>query len=93
MSKNREGKNKVKIQKEIQSGTAEPSFLELSSSAIKDNHIVLWDMPGSDDNKGITQILINSYFYTRVFELQHKIKMVLVINYGDITFDEKGNSL
>ena len=50
-----------------------------------DNSIItLWDTPGFGDTKGITQILINTYFIHRLFSLQPQVKLVFTINFDDL---------
>lgn len=52
---------------------------------------MLWNTPGFGDTKGITQILINTYFIHRLFNLQQQVKLVFTINFNDIVLDKKGN--
>lgn len=50
----------------------------------------MWDTPGFGDNKGITQILINTYFIHRIFNIQKQIKLIFTINFNDLSLDLKG---
>jgi hypothetical protein len=43
-------------------------------------------MPGIGENRGSNQTLVNSYFYTRIFEAQREVKIALVIKHNDITW-------
>lgn len=36
---------------------------------------------------------MNMYFYTKIFEVQNKIKISLLINHTDLNFSYKGNHL
>jgi hypothetical protein len=51
---------------------------------------MLWDTPGFGDTRSATQILINTYFIYRLFNLQQQIKMVFTINYNDLDVSKKG---
>jgi hypothetical protein len=53
-------------------------------------NILMWDSPGFGDNKGITQILINTYLLNRLFSLQQKVKLIFTINYDDIKTTQRG---
>jgi hypothetical protein len=52
----------------------------------------LWDSAGFGDNQGITQIIINTYLFNRLFSLKQKVKLVFTINFDDIKTSQKGNS-
>ncbi len=67
----------------INSGTVYPAFSTIKS-IYDESTIVLWDTPGFGDTKGITQILINTYFIHRLFSLQPQVKLVFTINFDDI---------
>jgi len=43
-------------------------------------------MPGFGDNRGLTQILINTYFIHRIFALHDHVKLAFTISYPDIKF-------
>jgi hypothetical protein len=51
---------------------------------------MLWDTPGFGDTRSATQILINTYFIYRLFNLQQQIKMIFTINFNDLAVDQKG---
>jgi len=63
----------VKIEIKASAGTKIPAVLTLKffkSSEPTKSSVKLWDMPGFGDNRGLTQILINTYFMHRIFALQ-----------------------
>lgn len=55
------------------------------------DNVILWDTPGFADTKGITQVLINTYFITRLFKIEEKIKLIFTINFLDLKEDQKGS--
>ena len=50
-------------------------------------------MPGQDDNRGINFLLMNNYFYVRLFEIHQSVKLAYVVKHSDIDPGEKANSL
>lgn len=50
------------------SGTAYPAKKQMKTNPNQDQ-IMLWDSAGLADTKGITQILINTYFIYRIFNI------------------------
>ena len=54
---------------------------------------MLWDMPGLNENRGVTQALINNYFIHRIFKLYTKVKLIFSIKYDIIRRDNKSLDL
>ena len=54
---------------------------------------MLWDMPGLNENRGVTQALINNYFIHRIFKLYTKVKLIFSISYDTIKRDAKSLEL
>jgi energy-coupling factor transporter ATP-binding protein EcfA2 len=45
---------------------------------------VYWDCPGFDDTSGPKQDIPNAFFLKKIFDTAKKVKLVLVIEYGDL---------
>lgn len=50
-------------------------------------------MSGFGDNRGLTQILINTYFMHRILSLSKAIKIAFTISFHDFLFSNKGSKL
>lgn len=53
----------------------------------------MWDTPGFGDTKGLTQILINTYFIHRIFNLHKQVKLIFTLNFSDLDLSLKGEKL
>lgn len=86
----KEGKEGIVfIENDGVSGTAYPAHLKMIGDHVIET-VDLFDTPGSGDTKGITQILINTYFIHRLFNILPTVKLFFTINYMDLRLDQKG---
>ena len=62
---------------------------------MKGNNVIesidLWDTPGFGDTKGITQILINTYFIHRLFNILPSVKLFFTIHFAHLSADKRGS--
>jgi hypothetical protein len=50
-------------------------------------------MPGQDDNRGINFLLMNNYFYVRLFEIHQRVKLAYVVKHADIDPGDRANGI
>jgi hypothetical protein len=67
MNQDKDGFKGIRIEEEIIAGTIHPAWVSMPEPIGDGEEIVLWDMPGIGENRGLTQSLINSYYYMTIF--------------------------
>ena len=53
-----------------------------------DNFGVVWDCPGYNDNRGLTQDIANSFYIKNLFEKAASVKVLVVSDFADIYNDD-----
>jgi len=49
---------------------------------------VVWDCPGYNDNRGLTQDIANSFYIKNLFEKASSAKIIVVTDFNDIDHDD-----
>ena len=53
-----------------------------------DDFGVVWDCPGYNDNRGLTQDIVNSFYIKYLFEKAASVKVLVVTDFSDIYNDD-----
>jgi len=52
------------------------------------NYGVVWECPGYNDNRGITQDIANSFYIKNLFEKAASVRVLVVTDFNDIDCDD-----
>ena len=69
-------------------GTKSVSETTYPSRYNTDDYGVVWDCPGYNDNRGLTQDIANSFYVKNLFEKAASVRVLVVTDFNDIDSDD-----